>query len=75
MTDDPKKQPPPATRPGHSAPTPGTGEGANTALDALIRQRKMGHTPDEQRAGTAPAPATASTPAPAPAAAPAQDPC
>ena len=57
MSAEPKKHPAPAADPARPATPHGSGEGATTALEALIRQRKLGHTPDEQRAGPPPAPA------------------
>ncbi|MGV3570757.1 MAG: hypothetical protein ACO1PB_09160 [Ramlibacter sp.] len=54
MSAEPTKNPPaaPEPLPGHAS-----GNGADTALEALIRQRKRGELPDERQAITPPAPA------------------
>jgi hypothetical protein len=48
-SDDPKKRPPGAHPPARSHGSSGTGEGARTALEALIRQRKLAETPEETK--------------------------
>ena len=45
-----------------ATPTPGTGEGAQTALLALIRKRKLSGEPEEAGEVPEPPPGTASDP-------------
>ncbi|MDB5750361.1 MAG: hypothetical protein JWP65_782 [Ramlibacter sp.] len=59
MSGDASKKP---ARDATPAPVPvpgpnGSGKGADTALEALIRQRKLGHAPEEQRGPPDPQPA------------------
>jgi hypothetical protein len=45
-TDGSKQAPQPAPAPASGESTIGSGEGAKTALEALIRKRKLAETPD-----------------------------
>ena len=46
MNTDGSKQPVPAPAPAPGESSIGSGEGASTALEALIRKRKLAETPD-----------------------------
>ncbi len=55
MNDDRKQPPPPADQPPASSGT-GSGKGADTALEALIRKRKLAEARDEDPRNDLPPP-------------------